>query len=89
MPVDPTPPPFAEAPTSESVRVHEGKGREYFAIPRAASNEPRPGRFRVFMLTHGKQVRRVSFFLDVMKALSGAGSRRIGKVNFWLAVVIT
>ena len=41
------------------------------------------------MLTHGKQVRRVSFLLGTMKALSGAGLRRIGKVSFWLVVVIT
>ena len=56
----------------------------------AASVDP-PGlsTFRIFMLTHGKQVRRVSFLLDAVKALSGAGLRRIGKVSFWLAVVIT
>ena len=41
------------------------------------------------MLTHGKQVRRVSLFLNAMSALSGAGLRRVGKVSFWLAVVIT
>lgn len=40
--------------------------------------------FKFFMLPHGKQVRRVSFFLDALKALSGGGLRRIGKVSFWL-----
>lgn len=41
------------------------------------------------MLTPGERVRRVSFLLDALKALSGAGLRRVGKVSFWLAVVIT
>jgi hypothetical protein len=41
------------------------------------------------MLTHGKQVRRVSFLLNAMKAASGVALRRIGKVSFWLAMVIT
>ena len=53
------------------------------------SRSPGLGTFRIFMLTHGKQVRRVSFLLGTMKALSGAGLRRIGKVSFWLVVVIT
>ncbi|MBD0683287.1 hypothetical protein CGA22_02030 [Pseudomonas sp. PSB18] len=40
------------------------------------------GIFRVFMLTHGKEVRKVSFWLSALKALSVMAIRRIGKVSF-------
>lgn len=43
---------------------------------------PALGTFRVFMLTHGKEVRRVSFLLGVLKALFVMAFRRIGKVSF-------
>lgn len=36
----------------------------------------------VFMLTHGKQVRRVSFLLTVLKAFPAVGLRLIGWVSF-------
>jgi len=39
------------------------------------------------MLTHGKEVRRVSYSLIAMKALSDAALRRVAKVSFWLGVV--
>lgn len=37
---------------------------------------------RVFMLTHGKEVRRVSFLLTVLKAFPALGLRVVGKVSF-------
>ena len=37
---------------------------------------------QVFMLTHGKEVRRVSFWLSPLKALSVMAFRRVGKVSF-------
>ena len=40
--------------------------------------------FRAFMLTHGKEVRRVSFLLEALKALSVMAFRRFGKVSFWV-----
>lgn len=40
------------------------------------------GTSRVFMLTHGKEVRRVSFLLGALKALFGMAFRRVGKVSF-------
>jgi len=40
--------------------------------------------FRVFMLPHGKEVRRVSFLLEALKALSAMAFRRVGKVSFWV-----
>lgn len=39
---------------------------------------------RVFMLTHGKEVRKVSFLLGALKALSVMAFRRAGKVSFWV-----
>lgn len=42
------------------------------------------GTSRVFMLTHGKEVRRVSFFQSALKALSAMAFRRVGKVSFWV-----
>jgi hypothetical protein len=38
----------------------------------------------VFMLTHGKKVRRVSFYPITLKALSGKALQRNAKVSFWL-----
>lgn len=48
--------------------------------------EKRPvlGTSRVFMLTHGKEVRMVSFWLGAPKALSAMAFRRVGKVIFWV-----
>lgn len=43
---------------------------------------PALGISRVFMLTHGKEVRRVSFLHGALKALSVMASRRVGKVSF-------
>ena len=40
------------------------------------------GLSKVFMLTHGKEVRRVSFWPAALKALSVMVFRRIGKVSF-------
>lgn len=40
------------------------------------------GTSRVFMLTHGKEVRRVSFLLGALKALFVTAFRRVGKVSF-------
>lgn len=37
---------------------------------------------RVFMLTHGKEVRRVSFWPGALEALCIMAFRRIGKVSF-------
>lgn len=48
----------------------------------AASKAPRLCIFRVFMLTHGKEVRRVSFLLGILKALFVMAFRRVGKVSF-------
>lgn len=42
------------------------------------------GAFRVFMLTHGKEVRRVSFFRSALKALFFMAFRIVGKVSFWV-----
>lgn len=42
------------------------------------------GTFRVFMLTHGKEVRRVSFFQSALKALFVMAFRMVGKVRFWV-----
>ena len=36
------------------------------------------------MLTHGKEVRQVSFLLTALKALFLKAFRRIGKVRFWV-----
>lgn len=70
--------------------MRECEADEECAIMHAASvDPPGAGTFRIFMLTHGKQVRRVSFLLDAMKAASRVVLRRIDKVSFWLAVVIT
>lgn len=38
------------------------------------------------MLPPGERVRRVSFVLDALKALSGAGLRRVGKVSFLVSI---
>ena len=43
---------------------------------------PAIGMSRVFMLTHGKEVRRVSFLLTALKAFPAAGLRVVGKVSF-------
>ena len=43
---------------------------------------PALGTFRVFMLTHGKEVRKVSFWLGALKALSVMAFRWVGKVSF-------
>lgn len=40
------------------------------------------GIFRAFMLTHGNEVRRVSFLLGALEALSIKAFRRFGKVSF-------
>lgn len=40
------------------------------------------GTSRVFMLTHGKEVKRVSFWLRALKALSVMAFRWFGKVSF-------
>ena len=40
--------------------------------------------FCIFMLTHGKEVRQVSFLLTALKALFLKAFRRIGKVRFWV-----
>ena len=45
---------------------------------------PALGTFRVFMLTQGKEVRRVSFLMEALKALSFMAFRRVGKVSFWV-----
>lgn len=45
---------------------------------------PALGTFRVFMLTHGKEVRRVSFLLEALKALPVMAFRSVGKVSFWV-----
>ena len=37
---------------------------------------------RVFMLTHGKEVRRVSFLLTALKAFPAVDLRVVGKVSF-------
>ena len=42
------------------------------------------GTSRVFMLTHGKEVRRVSFFQSALKALFFMALRIVGKVSFWV-----
>ena len=39
---------------------------------------------RVFMLTHGKEVRRVSFFQSALKALFVMAFRMVDKVSFWV-----
>lgn len=39
---------------------------------------------QVFMLTHGKEVRRVSFFQSALKALFVMAFRTVGKVSFWV-----
>ena len=49
-----------------------------------ASKAARPDTFRVFMLTHGKEVRRVSFFHSALKALFVMAFRMVGKVSFWV-----
>jgi hypothetical protein len=43
---------------------------------------PPPWLFRHFMLTHGKEVRRVSFLLGALEALFFMAFRRGGKVSF-------
>lgn len=43
---------------------------------------PALGTSRVFMLTHGKEVRRVSFLLGAMEALFVKAFRGDGKVSF-------
>lgn len=48
----------------------------------AASKRLALGIFRAFMLTHGNEVRRVSFLLGALKALSIKAFRRFGKVSF-------
>lgn len=40
------------------------------------------GTSRVFMLTHGKEVRRVSFWPGALEALFIMAFRRVGKVSF-------
>lgn len=55
-----------------------------YAIPQAVSAIPHQSNSDVFMLTHGKQVRRVSFLLGAVKALSVMAFRRVGKVSFWV-----
>lgn len=42
------------------------------------------GTSRVFMLTHGKEVRRVSFFQNALKALFFMAFRMLDKVSFWV-----
>lgn len=42
------------------------------------------GTSRVFMLTHGKEVRRVSFCQSALKALFFMAFRMVGKVSFWV-----
>lgn len=64
--------------------ARERKGREYCAMPRKASKAARPDTSRVFMLTHGKEVRRVSFFQGALKALFIMAFRMVGKVSFWV-----
>ncbi|KRP50502.1 hypothetical protein TU75_12910 [Pseudomonas poae] len=44
--------------------------------------QPALGTSRVFMLTHGKEVRRVSFFQSALKALFVMAFRMVGKVSF-------
>lgn len=44
--------------------------------------QPALGTPHIFMLTHGKEVRRVSFFLSALKALFLMAFRRVGKVSF-------
>lgn len=48
----------------------------------AASKVSHLRHIRVFMLTHGKEVRRVSFWLGALKALSVMAFRWVGKVSF-------
>ena len=40
------------------------------------------GTSRVFMLTHGNEVRRVSFWLGALEALCVVAFRRVRKVSF-------
>lgn len=47
-----------------------------------ASKRPALGTSRVFILTHGKEVRRVSFLLGAIEALFVTAFRRSGKVSF-------
>lgn len=42
------------------------------------------GASRVFMLTHGEEVRRVSFFQSALKALFVMAFRMVAKVSFWV-----
>ena len=44
--------------------------------------QPALGTSHVFMLTHGKEVRRVSFFQSALKALFVMAFRAVGKVSF-------
>ena len=46
--------------------------------------QPALGTSRAFMLTHGKEVRRVSFFQSALKALFVMAFRMVGKVSFWV-----
>lgn len=46
--------------------------------------QPALGTSHVFMLTHGKEVRRVSFFQSALKALFVMAFRSVGKVSFWV-----
>lgn len=87
---------YAQEPTAfakavyKRVRMPGGEGSEDCAILRAGSASAATlGTRSVFMLTHGKEVRRVSFLMEAMKALPSAGLRWIVKVSFGLGVVIT
>lgn len=54
--------------------MHKGAYRGAFFAPPLWAND-------VFMLTHGKEVRRVSFLLAALKALPDSGLRDSGEVS--------
>lgn len=64
----------------------EGDGRLDCTIVYAASVHGRPWYIWSFMLTHGKEVRRVSFLKPALRALRSEGLPGVIKVRFWLGI---
>jgi len=86
MLVAPIPTPPTTSPTDAPwtrVRANEWE-RANCAVLYAPSVDTRPKLIRRFMLTHGKEVRRVSFYPTALEALSGKALRRNAEVSFWL-----